>query len=218
MSQLVTLCAFTAVVKAARLDLFVMSRCPDAWRCQQGFLPGLLRQLGSHVELHVNYIAELDASERSGVRCLHGRAECEGNIHQLCVQRHYPRGTADLEGDGLSPPHHWTRFLRCAARPIGGGAGGFARPNESAIPDNTGACLDSLLNDGRASAETEASGVHAASPPCAGASMLARRARRGASCCNAACDTPMPCAAMRAPRRGKVAPAAPPSSTVRVHA
>lgn len=36
-----------------------------------------------------------------GVSCLHGELECAGNIHELCVARHWPK-TRD-----------WWAFLQC---------------------------------------------------------------------------------------------------------
>lgn len=111
------------------VDLFLMSQCPDAYRCEVAIAPAL-EQLGSLIELRLGFIAEVDASEPSGFRCPHGRGECEGNIIQLCVQKHYPAGAQS------APAHAWTRFLTCA--------GGTMHSNFSAIPGNTDSCLTSL--------------------------------------------------------------------------
>ena len=117
------------------IDLFLMSQCPDAFHCENAILPAL-EKLGPLVELRLGFIAEFDPSEPTGFRCAHGRGECEGNIAQLCVQKHFPTDIAIPGAPVLSPAHRWTRFLLCV--------GGTMHSNFSAIPGNTDECLSSL--------------------------------------------------------------------------
>lgn len=110
------------------LDLFVASKCPDAHRCETIFLPEVLEKVGSIVDLRLGFVGESNASADFGAACLHGDAECEGNIAQLCVQRHFP---VDLNSAPLGR-HAWTPFLDCAGS------------SYTQIPKNTEACLELL--------------------------------------------------------------------------
>lgn len=73
------------------LHLYVMSKCPDAVFCEAR-VQQVLRQVGSLVDLQVNYIAP-------NGKCLHGDSECDGNIQQLCIKELYP--------------NKWFDFLQC---------------------------------------------------------------------------------------------------------
>ncbi len=71
------------------LELFVMSRCPDAHFCESAVEP-ILKKLGSLVRLKMEYIADIGADGKS-VMCKHGAEECSGNKQQLCLQHNTPR-------------------------------------------------------------------------------------------------------------------------------
>lgn len=66
-----------------RVDFFVMSKCPDARKCELLFTSSLL-ELSSIINFTISYIAY----EKSGneIGCMHGPSECLGNKQQLCVQ------------------------------------------------------------------------------------------------------------------------------------
>jgi len=85
---------------AVRVDLFVMSKCPDANVCETTMSP-VIQQVGSIVDLHVNYIAQQDSSQASGFTCMHGQTECWGDIQQLCAYSHY------------SQNYTWWNFVLC---------------------------------------------------------------------------------------------------------
>ncbi|CAF3735040.1 unnamed protein product [Rotaria socialis] len=69
-----------------RVEFFVMSKCPDAMKCETLFLPSLLK-LSSIVNFTVSFIAgETQLNEFS---CMHGTDECLGNKQQLCIQNMY---------------------------------------------------------------------------------------------------------------------------------
>jgi len=81
-----------------RLDLFVMSRCPDAVFCE-GFYDHVLNEIGSIVDLNVNYIAR---TEGETLVCKAGEVECAGNIQQLCARRE----SGDINSN-------WWKFIIC---------------------------------------------------------------------------------------------------------
>lgn len=132
MRALVWLFQLPAGLAAVSVEFFVASKCPDASRCENAFLPELLRRVGGIVDFDVSFLGEVNASAPFGVNCLHGDSECEGNALQLCVQRHFP---VFHEVDALGK-HSWLAFLFCV--------GHFNHTSESQIPQNTDACLSSL--------------------------------------------------------------------------
>lgn len=69
--------------KPIRVDFFVMSKCPDARKCETLFAPSLLK-LSSIIDFTVSYIAY--GSTPNDIQCMHGVDECIGNKQQLCVQ------------------------------------------------------------------------------------------------------------------------------------
>lgn len=66
------------------VELYVMSRCPDAQRCEARFAK-VLSNLKAIARVQTHYIASV---ENRTVTCKHGQAECQGNIQQLCVYKH----------------------------------------------------------------------------------------------------------------------------------
>jgi len=69
-----------------KVEMFVMSRCPDAAYCEAAFVPALL-QLSPILDLSVDYIAQRgSAVTLANITCMHGENECEGNRQQLCSQ------------------------------------------------------------------------------------------------------------------------------------
>ena len=75
----ILLLAFVAVSALAqtapvRVDLFVMSKCPDAEVCEDMY-DGVVAEVGSIIDLHVNYIASINASTETGFTCMHGQSE-----------------------------------------------------------------------------------------------------------------------------------------------
>ncbi|CAF1362135.1 unnamed protein product, partial [Adineta steineri] len=69
--------------KPVRVDFFVMSKCPDAKKCETLFGPTLLK-LSSIINFTVSYIAY--GTKADSIECMHGPDECLGNKQQLCVQ------------------------------------------------------------------------------------------------------------------------------------
>ncbi|KAL0949976.1 hypothetical protein HGRIS_009990 [Hohenbuehelia grisea] len=98
-SSSLTTTTMTSLAKVP-VQLGVMSRCPDAMLCESVF-DKVYKEVGDKIDLSAVYIATWDPQEPVyGVKCMHGKAECEGNIQQLCVAKH-------------SPQSNWWNFLQC---------------------------------------------------------------------------------------------------------
>lgn len=132
LASLLTGLAAAATDGNVELQLFVASKCPDASRCENVFLPFVLARVGSIVDLRVDYIGELNSSAPLGVACMHGDSECEGDAVQLCTRRYFPV-SHDIATLGR---HSWFAFQGCV--------GHFNHTNESQIPQNTDECLASF--------------------------------------------------------------------------
>jgi Gamma interferon inducible lysosomal thiol reductase (GILT) len=99
-----------------RVQLGVMSRCPDALLCENVFNQ-VLEKVYEKIDLSLTYVAKcvrmssycqpsygyprIDPSEPDfGVQCMHGAEECAGNVQQLCVAKHEPTSS-------------WWEFVQC---------------------------------------------------------------------------------------------------------
>lgn len=84
----VALLALAAVSPAAAqkvdVEMFVMSKCPDAATCQSAFAPAL-HALSNIINFNIRYIATV-VNRTGEVQCPHGTGECEGNMQQLCAR------------------------------------------------------------------------------------------------------------------------------------
>jgi hypothetical protein len=65
------------------VDLFVMSKCPDAVYCETA-LADVLQVVKGFTTLNMHFIGQ--KQEDGTWKCKHGDAECNGNIQQLCVE------------------------------------------------------------------------------------------------------------------------------------
>ncbi|KAF0373748.1 gamma interferon inducible lysosomal thiol reductase [Gigaspora margarita] len=74
------------------VQLFVMSRCPDAVACESVF-GEVLKQTNDITTIRTNYVATLNDSTAYGASCKHEDIECIGNIQQLCFRFFYPDQT-----------------------------------------------------------------------------------------------------------------------------
>lgn len=69
-----------------KVELYVMSRCPDAMRCEATF-DEVLDHVHSIASVQTHYIGTLN---NGTVKCMHGPLECTGNVQQLCMFHHIP--------------------------------------------------------------------------------------------------------------------------------
>jgi len=86
------------------VDLFVMSKCPDAVLCENVF-SSVLSRTTVPTNLTLSYIGRLDNSAHFGVRCPHDHKECVGNVQQLCFRHVYQEA-----------PKAWFSFVLCLNR------------------------------------------------------------------------------------------------------
>lgn len=86
------------------VDLFVMSKCPDAVFCELIFNE-VVEKVGHKIELDMNFIATLNSSEpKFGITCKHGESECLGNIQELCAKK--------------ISPNNWFKFVLCLNKDV----------------------------------------------------------------------------------------------------
>ncbi|KAG0346227.1 hypothetical protein BG004_002126 [Podila humilis] len=79
------------------VTLFVMSRCPDAMKCEGTFAKVFDTPSLAAVNPKLSYIGSITrttdpstTSVTTTVICKHGPEECAGNIHQLCFKKYQP--------------------------------------------------------------------------------------------------------------------------------
>ncbi|KAH9965871.1 hypothetical protein BC827DRAFT_1180510 [Russula dissimulans] len=83
------------------VTLGVMSRCPDALKCEALF-DSIIPRVREKINLSLAYVAKFNVSDpQFGVSCMHGPGECAGNVQQLCVQKH----TTSIQA--------WWEFVMC---------------------------------------------------------------------------------------------------------
>ncbi|KAJ2508663.1 hypothetical protein IWW47_000489 [Coemansia sp. RSA 2052] len=129
----------TAKNEKVLVELFVMSRCPDAIKVEEVFA-SVVPSVHSIMDVQLNFIAALNPNATFGATCKHGDAECRGNIDELCALKHRP----DL-------PSFW-RFLMC----LNGHFEDIGRDGDLSLKCASSAGLDtaaflacSLQNEGR---------------------------------------------------------------------
>ena len=78
-------------VKSARpsIELFVMSFCPYGVQAESAMKP-VVDLLGKTADIRLRYIATVNGNTVDTVKSLHGLAEAEEDIRQLCIARYYP--------------------------------------------------------------------------------------------------------------------------------
>jgi hypothetical protein len=72
--------------KPGQLEVFIMSQCPFAVRGLNA-MSEILDVFGADMQFEVHYVATAEGDE---FKSLHGPAEVDENIRELCVIKHYP--------------------------------------------------------------------------------------------------------------------------------
>lgn len=103
------------------VDLMLATQCPDAEACELWFLPQVIKEVGSIMNLTIGMIAEYNTSTKSGYSCMHGETECEADIMQLCVQKYVAQ-----------PAYKWYQYVQCAAK------------NVKLVPQISKPCLETM--------------------------------------------------------------------------
>jgi len=73
------------------LEAHIMSKCPDAKTCLQDLVVPAMEKIVDKVDFRLSYIGKVDESDT--VHCMHGPAECLGNMMGLCANELYPNDT-----------------------------------------------------------------------------------------------------------------------------
>jgi hypothetical protein len=83
--------ATTAPVKAARptVDLYVMSFCPYGTQAETGMGP-VADLLKSKADIRIRYITTVSGTTVDSVSSLHGSAEAQEDLRQICINKYYP--------------------------------------------------------------------------------------------------------------------------------
>ncbi|KAK3374373.1 hypothetical protein B0T24DRAFT_529582 [Lasiosphaeria ovina] len=71
------------------LEAHIMSKCPDARDCLEQLILPAMEQVADLVNFTLSFIGT-PTEHNDGVACMHGPAECLGNIIELCAQKLYP--------------------------------------------------------------------------------------------------------------------------------
>jgi len=101
--------------RKVKVELFVMSKCPYARQAQDA-MAAILEEMGGSIDFHQHFLVQELAP--GDFASLHGAAEVEGNVQELCAADTWPEGYAYMKvvacmaGDMSSIPHNWEE---CAA-------------------------------------------------------------------------------------------------------
>jgi glutaredoxin len=81
----------TAPVKSARpaVDLYVMAFCPYGTQAEAVMKP-VVGLLGSKADIRLRYITTVTGTTADSVNSLHGPAEAQEDLRQICIQKYYP--------------------------------------------------------------------------------------------------------------------------------
>jgi len=80
-----------APVKSARptVDLYVMAFCPYGTQAETVMKP-VVGLLGSKADIRLRYITTVTGTTADSVNSLHGPAEAQEDLRQICIQKYYP--------------------------------------------------------------------------------------------------------------------------------
>lgn len=70
------------------LEAHIMSKCPDALDCMRDLVLPTMQRVVDKVNFTLSFIGTPTGD--GGVDCMHGPAECMGNILELCAAKLYP--------------------------------------------------------------------------------------------------------------------------------
>jgi hypothetical protein len=97
----------------AKLDFFVMSKCPYGVQVEKAVAP-VLDKLGGNVEFHVAYIGQKQGDQLSS---MHGPGEVTGDIAQLCAHEVAPdKYVKMIECQDGDPSHVDTNWESCGQK------------------------------------------------------------------------------------------------------
>eukprot|EP01061_Rhynchopus_euleeides_P029238 TRINITY_DN477_c1_g1_i1.p1 TRINITY_DN477_c1_g1~~TRINITY_DN477_c1_g1_i1.p1 ORF type:complete len:255 (+),score=70.68 TRINITY_DN477_c1_g1_i1:57-767(+) len=103
------------------VDVMLATQCPDAESCVMWFLPQVIKEVGSIMNLTIGMIAEEDNTTKTGFACMHGDGECVADITQLCVKEKLQK-----------PAYLWMQYVKCASQ------------NVKLVPQISRPCLETM--------------------------------------------------------------------------
>jgi hypothetical protein len=102
--------AAKVVDKPAKLEFFVMSKCPYGVQVEKAVAP-VLEKLGGNVDFHIAYIGQKQGDQLSS---MHGPGEVTGDIAQLCAHEIAPdKYVKMIECQDKDPSHVDTNWESC---------------------------------------------------------------------------------------------------------
>ena len=104
--------AARVVDKPAKLEFFVMSKCPYGVQVEKAVAP-VLDKLGANVDFHITYIGQKQGDQLSS---MHGPGEVTGDIAQLCAHEIAPdKYVKMIECQDKDPSHVDTNWESCGS-------------------------------------------------------------------------------------------------------
>jgi hypothetical protein len=101
------------VKQPAKLEFFVMSKCPYGVQVEKAVAP-VLDKLGGNVDFHVAFIGQKDGTQLSS---MHGPGEVTGDIAQLCAAQIAPdKYVKMIECQDADPQHVDTNWESCGQK------------------------------------------------------------------------------------------------------
>jgi hypothetical protein len=101
------------VDKPAKLEFFVMSKCPYGVQVEKAVAP-VLEKLGGNVDFHLTFIGQKQGTELSS---MHGPGEVTGDIAQLCAREVAPdKYVKMIECQDNDPSHVDTNWQDCGSK------------------------------------------------------------------------------------------------------
>jgi len=98
-------------VSAAKLEMFVMSQCPYGVQVENAIAP-VKKQLGDRLDVTIHYIG---SGSKENLSSMHGPAEVQGDIVQLCVNKLAAAKTLDfITCQNKNPRAVHTNWKDCA--------------------------------------------------------------------------------------------------------
>jgi hypothetical protein len=104
--------AARVVDKPAKLEFFVMSKCPYGVQVEKAVAP-VLEKLGGNVDFHIAYIGQKQGDQLSS---MHGPGEVTGDIAQLCAHEIAPdKYVKMIDCQDKDPAHVDTNWESCGS-------------------------------------------------------------------------------------------------------
>eukprot|EP01129_Flabellula_baltica_P010636 TRINITY_DN4511_c0_g1_i1.p1 TRINITY_DN4511_c0_g1~~TRINITY_DN4511_c0_g1_i1.p1 ORF type:complete len:209 (-),score=26.22 TRINITY_DN4511_c0_g1_i1:46-672(-) len=97
---------FTLSAPLVEVNLYAMSKCPDASSWEDQFYPLFQLGLNNITHLTIDFIATVDNSEPTGFKSLHGESEVIGDFYSLCAFHYYQQN------------YLWYKYVHCLNKEI----------------------------------------------------------------------------------------------------